>query len=47
MRIVPWILKIYCNLVRAGFAKNSWDSYFKYQNLVLSEIKDNGGNRYE
>lgn len=41
MRIVPWILKIYCNLVREEFAKNNWDSYFKYQNLVLVEINKN------
>ena len=37
--VVPWILKIYCNLVRAGFAKNDWDSYKKYQDLVLSELQ--------
>ena len=39
MMIVTWILKIYCNLVRAGFAKNDWDSYKKYQDLVLSELQ--------
>jgi hypothetical protein len=36
--VVPWILKIYCNLVRAGYARNDWDSFKKYQNLVLVEI---------
>ena len=35
---VTWILKIYCNLIRTDEAENSWDEYFKFQNLVLSEI---------
>lgn len=38
MRIVPWILRLYCNLVRAGYARNDWDSFQKYQNLILTEI---------
>jgi hypothetical protein len=38
MRIVPWVLRVYCHLVKAGFAKDSWESYKKYQDLVLKEM---------
>ena len=38
VRIVPWILRVYCHLIRAGFMKNDWDSYLKYQTLVLKEM---------
>ena len=37
---VTWILKIYCNLIRAGEAENDWDEYFKFQEMVLKQIRE-------
>ena len=41
---VTWILKIYCNLIRTGEAENDWGEYFKFQEMVLKQIR---GNWYE
>ena len=36
---VTWILKIYCNLIRTGEAENDWGEYFKFQEMVLKQIR--------
>ena len=36
---VNWILKIYCNLIRTGEAENDWGEYFKFQEMVLKQIR--------
>ena len=37
---VTWILKIDCNLIRTGEAENDWGEYFKFQEMVLKQIRE-------
>lgn len=41
--VVPWIMKIYCNLIREEGRKNDWDEYLKFQKEVLQKISENKG----
>ena len=38
MRVVGWILKIYCNLVETGETKDNWENFKTFQDKVLEEI---------
>ena len=40
MKVVTWILKMYCNLVETKEAEDNWESFSTYQNFVLNKIKE-------
>ena len=40
MKVVIWILKMYCNLVETKEAEDNWESFSAYQNFVLNKIKE-------
>ena len=42
MRVVGWILKIYCNLVETGETKGNWENFKTFQDKVLEEINKGG-----
>ena len=44
MKVVAWILKMYCNLVETKEAEDNWESFKTFQDEVLEYINKGDGN---